>query len=152
LATASTLDDGAARRPSLLPNWSVGHVLTHLARNADGHTRRLEAALQGGEMARYPGGPEQRDREVEQGVGRPAAELLADVAASARRLEETWAQCERAGWPHSNLLAGDRFPTTESPIRRLREVEVHHVDLGLGYTSADWPDPYVRWEPAATRA
>lgn len=33
-----------ARQPSRLPGWSVGHVLTHLARNADAHTRRLEAS------------------------------------------------------------------------------------------------------------
>ena len=31
-------------RPSLLPGWTVGHVLTHLARNADSMTRVLVAA------------------------------------------------------------------------------------------------------------
>ena len=30
------LDDAGARSASLLPGWTVGHVLTHLARNADG--------------------------------------------------------------------------------------------------------------------
>jgi maleylpyruvate isomerase len=35
---------------------------------------------------------------------------------------------------------------SESAPRRLREVEVHHVDLGLDYTPADWTDFYVRWE------
>lgn len=37
---------GAAdmRGPSLLPGWSVGHVLTHVARNADSHIRRTDAA------------------------------------------------------------------------------------------------------------
>ena len=29
------LTDDQAREPSLLPGWSRGHVLTHLARNAD---------------------------------------------------------------------------------------------------------------------
>jgi uncharacterized damage-inducible protein DinB len=35
LATATTLSDAEAREPSLLPGWSRGHVLTHIARNAD---------------------------------------------------------------------------------------------------------------------
>ena len=41
------LDDAAARRPSLLPGWSVGHVLTHIARNADSVVWRLEGAAAG---------------------------------------------------------------------------------------------------------
>ena len=32
LGTASGLDDAQIRRASLLPEWSIGHVLTHLAR------------------------------------------------------------------------------------------------------------------------
>src|SRR5215472_17296509 len=36
LASAATLTDAAAREPSLLPGWTRGHVLTHVARNADG--------------------------------------------------------------------------------------------------------------------
>ena len=29
------------------------------------------------------------------------------------------------------------------PWARLREVEVHHVDLGAGYTPADWSDAFA---------
>jgi maleylpyruvate isomerase len=152
LAGIAAIDDAVARRPSLLPRWSVGHVLTHVARNADGHTRRLEGALEGREVARYPGGSEQREREIEEGAGRLASELIADVRASASRLEEAWERSELAGWPNADLLAADRFPTTDSPIRRLREVEVHHVDLGLGYAPANWPDHYVEWELPVTLA
>jgi maleylpyruvate isomerase len=152
LVRASRIDDATARRPSLLPGWSVGHVLTHVARNADGHSRRLQGALEGREVARYPGGSDQRNREIEDGAGRTALELIADLDASSTRLEETWSRCERGGWPNANLLAADRWPTTGSPIRRLREVEVHHVDLNLGYAAADWPDHYVDWELPLTLA
>lgn len=31
-------------------------------------------------------------------------------------------------------------------MRRLREIEMHHVDLGLGYEPSDWPEDYVTWE------
>lgn len=146
LATAEGLDEDAVRGPSRLPGWTVGHVLMHLARNADGHAHRLEGALRGEEVARYPGGVDQRNGEIAAGAGRSARELADDLARSARRLEEVWDRSERAGWPNAELLATDRWPTSESPLRRLREVEVHHVDLGLGYLPSDWPDDYVDWE------
>lgn len=146
LATLVTIDDATVGRPSRLPGWTIGHVLTHIARNADGHTRRLEGALNGIEVARYPGGPEQREGEIEAGAERTARQLYEDVDESAKRLEATWERSAAAGWPNAQLLATDRFPTTGSPVRRLREVEVHHVDLGLGYEVTDWPDEYVEWE------
>jgi len=33
--------DADVRAPSLLPGWTRGHVLSHIARNADGITRTL---------------------------------------------------------------------------------------------------------------
>ncbi len=146
IATASGIDDDTVRRPSSLPGWTVGYVLTHLARNADGHTHRLEGALRGEDVPRYLGGMPARDRDIELGAGRPAGELAADVADSARRLEDVWARLADAGWPNDHFLGDDKFPPSGSPLRRLREVEVHHVDLGLGYTPADWPDLYLEWE------
>jgi maleylpyruvate isomerase len=140
------LSDEAVTRPSRLPGWTVGHVLTHLARNADGHFRRLEGALRGEEIARYAGGQSQRDQEIEAGALRSGRDLVADVSTSAERLEDVWSRSVIAGWPNRHLLADDNWPTDASPLRRLREVEVHHVDLGLGYTPEDWPEEYVRWE------
>lgn len=152
LETAGRVDDATARQPSGLPGWTVGHVLTHLARNAEGHTRRLEGALQGNDVPRYPGGSEQRDREIEDGAARSAGELLRDLEESIQVLEDVWARSEQAGWPNAELMGDDRFPTTGSPSRRLREVEVHHVDLGLGYQVTDWPDAYVEWDLPSTLA
>jgi maleylpyruvate isomerase len=146
LVTAGTIDDATVGQPSRLPGWTIGHVLTHIARNADGHTRRLEGALNGIEVPRYPGGPAERERDIQAGAARTARQLYEDVDESAQRLEATWARSAAAGWPNAQLLATDHYPTTGSPVRRLREVEVHHVDLGLGYDVTDWPDEYVAWE------
>jgi maleylpyruvate isomerase len=149
-ATVLTIDDETVGLSSRLPGWTVGHVLTHIARNADGHGRRLEGALNGIEVARYPGGPAQREADIEAGARRTARELYLDIDESAKRLQEIWARSVAAGWPNAELVAADHYPTTGSPVRRLREVEVHHVDLGLGYEVTDWPDEYVEWElPAA---
>jgi len=146
LANAQELADDQVRAPSRLPGWSVGHVLTHLARNAEGHARRLEAALAGQDLPRYPGGSSQRDVDIAAGADRSAAELAADLAGTAGQLEEVWASSAAAGWPHAELRGHDSWPTTASPSRRLREVEVHHADLGLGYEPGDWPDEYIEWE------
>lgn len=146
VATAHGLTDDVVAGPSLMPGWTVGHVLTHVARNADGHARRLDGALDGHEVPRYPGGQEEREADIEAGAPRSAGDLAADVAESAERLEDVWARSVAAGWPHRDLMADDRWPTPESTWRRLREVEVHHVDLGLLYGPEDWPEGYVAWE------
>ena len=31
-------------------------------------------------------------------------------------------------------------------LSRIREVEIHHVDLGVGYSPAAWPAPFVTRE------
>jgi maleylpyruvate isomerase len=72
--------------------------------------------------------------------------ILDDVEQSAHRLEAVWAASEEAGWPHADLGGGDDWPVPESPVHRLREVEMHHVDLGAGYEPPDWPPAYVAWE------
>jgi maleylpyruvate isomerase len=143
---AQRMTDARVRSASRLPGWTIAHVLTHIARSADGHVRRLEGALRGEDVARYPGGPAQREREIAEGSGRSAAEIVADLATAQHRLEEAWGRSEAARWPHAELRADDHWPTTASPVRRLREVEVHHVDLGVGYEPSDWPEDYVAWE------
>jgi maleylpyruvate isomerase len=146
LQQISGLTDEQVRQPSRLPDWTVGHVLTHLARNAEGHALRLEGALLGEEVARYPGGGVQRDKDSEEGAGRSAAALIEDVALTNARIEEVWQRSEEAGWPNTQLFGADRWPITASPSRRLREVEIHHVDLGLGYEASSWSDEYAAWE------
>jgi hypothetical protein len=70
--SAGQMADADCRGPSLLPGWSRGHVLAHWARNADGQSRMLLAAMYGEIAGQYPGGDAQRDREIN-AVRRPAA-------------------------------------------------------------------------------
>lgn len=146
LAAVEGMSDEQVCRPSRLPGWTMAHVLTHIARNADGHGRRLEAALRGEELARYPGGSQQRSSEITDGSQRRAHEIVSDLSAAEVRLEDVWERSVAAGWPHRDLLSGDHWATIASPSRRLREVEMHHVDLGIGYEPSDWPEDYVSWE------
>ncbi len=143
LTKASAGDDWATR-PSLLPGWTVGHVLTHLARNADSHVRILEAAAAGGHVEQYDGGRKAREAGIEAGAHRSVDELVDDVRSSAARLEGVWASLPDGVWDgHGFNADGDRWPCAALPFHRWREVEVHQVDLGLGASWADWPEDYV---------
>ena len=133
LADIADLSDDVARRPSLLPGWSVGHLLTHIARNADSMTWRLEGAALGELRDQYPGGLEQRSSDIENGAGRPAAELVADVRQSADALERTMAELPPAAWDApSRTSRGVVEDSRDAALSRWREVVVHHGDLGLG--------------------
>jgi maleylpyruvate isomerase len=139
----SGLTDDEAREPSLLPNWTRGHVLTHLARNAEGGTRLLNWALTGIPSHEYPS-VEERAAAIEAGAGRPAAVLIADVRATAEALADVAAKLPPDAWP--NLVTwttGERTPADLVVRSRLAEVLIHHVDLDLGFGPASWPAPFV---------
>jgi maleylpyruvate isomerase len=147
LARVAQLTDEHARQPSLLPDWSVGHVIAHLARNADSHVRMFDAAARGEVAWQYPSAGFRAD-EIEAGAVLPAGELVADLRTSIERLEHVWATASPATWAGEGLNAQGPVPIDDLPFRRWREAEVHHADLGLGYTPADWPADYVKLELA----
>ncbi len=146
VADLEGLTDEVARRPSLLPDWTVAHTLTHIARNADGHVLMLHAAARGEVGAQYPGGIEQRNADIDAGGDRSAAALVADVRDSNARLEAAWLAMTDGGWQGEGLSVFGPVPINDLPFRRWREVVVHHSDLGLTYSWRDWPADYVRLE------
>ena len=145
-AALGELTADEARAPSLLPGWSIGHVLTHLARNADSHTQMLAAAARGDRAVQYPGGMAQRTADIEAGAGRPVDALVADVHETHAALEAAWAASTPAVWATEGETVTGPVVLTDLPFRRWREVCVHHADLGLAFTWADWPADYVRLE------
>jgi maleylpyruvate isomerase len=139
LSSLQGLTDADARQPSLLPSWTRAHVLTHLARNADGQGRMLEGTLNDELVAQYPGGAEGRAAEIEAGVDRPARELVDDVTRSAETLFALWERMTSDAWMRPTLAIVGQRPAVRSVWARCRETEIHHVDLDLGYTPHDWP-------------
>ena len=87
VARTEDITDAEARAPSRLPGWSVGHVLTHIARNGDSVARRLEGVARGEIVDQYPGGYEGRAADIERGAHRPAPELVADLLATHERID-----------------------------------------------------------------
>jgi maleylpyruvate isomerase len=140
------------RQPSLLPGWSVGHVLTHVARNADSHTRRSEAAVRGEIIDQYPGGFEGRAAEIESGSHRPAAVIIADVASSGEALMALWGTLPDVAWNRPvRAVSGREFRLGQMRTRRWQEVWIHLIDLGTGPTFLDWPDDFVEDRLVAMR-
>ncbi|MEU7754736.1 maleylpyruvate isomerase family mycothiol-dependent enzyme [Micromonospora sp. NPDC049171] len=142
LRTAASFDAADLAGASLLPGWTRGHVLAHLARNADGLVNLLTAARTGTDLPMYAS-LAARNADIETGSGRPPAEHLDDlrrtadlfVEAVAAMPAEAWAATVRARlgpWPAALLVWG-----------RLRELEVHHLDLAADYGAADWSDTFA---------
>ncbi|MGI9031815.1 MAG: maleylpyruvate isomerase family mycothiol-dependent enzyme [Ilumatobacteraceae bacterium] len=149
----TTLDEALAdgrldvARPSRLPDWTVGHVLTHLARNADSMVRVLEAAGRGEVVDRYPGGTAGRNAEIEAGHARPATEQVDDVRRTIWRLDQAWAAPPHEAWEgRGREASGSELAVRYLPAARRREVEVHLVDLDIGAEPDGWPTEFVRLE------
>jgi maleylpyruvate isomerase len=127
--------------PSLCTGWTRGHVLTHVARNADGIALTLAGALRGEIVERYPDGWDARNAAIDAGAGRPFAELAADVRNSAGRLEDALSAVERAGgW---ELETEHGHPAADWPFARWKEVEIHRLDLAAGYGPDQWPPAMI---------
>ena len=138
---AGTLDVSAA---SLLPDWTIGHVITHITHSGDGHLRMLDAAVVGEVGQQYPGGREQRNSGIERGATRAASEQVDDLRRSIAALEARWAMMP--DWSGTGVSMGGDVSIVDLPFLRVREVAIHHVDLGLGFTFDDLPDVYLRDE------
>ena len=152
LATAEQFDDAAVREPSLLPGWSRGHVLTHLARNADALVRLLTWAATG-TVTRMYASPEVRQEEIEAGVGRSAEQVLTDLRESCERFTVQAARLGPEQWsvPIEPRRGGPQ-PAAWVTWWRLEEVLVHHVDLDAAYSPAHWPSTFTEPELAMVAA
>ncbi|OKJ70960.1 maleylpyruvate isomerase family mycothiol-dependent enzyme [Streptomyces sp. CB02460] len=138
LGAIGKLDDAALSEPSRLPGWSRGHVIAHLSRNADA----LANVLRG--LPMYADS-ETRDRDIERDAPRSHAAQLADLTATAARFVE--AAAEPADWSRTvTLRNGVTDSASRVPFRRRGEVELHHVDLGVGYELEDLPDEFTARE------
>ncbi|MGW0363534.1 maleylpyruvate isomerase family mycothiol-dependent enzyme [Streptomyces sp. NPDC002990] len=140
LTAVAKLDKAALAEESHLPGWSRGHILAHLARNADA----LVNVFEGRPM--YESATA-RDADIERDAGRTLEEHLTDVRDSAARF---LAVAERPqDWSRTvELRNGVTDLAANVPFRRLVEVELHHVDLNIGYELSDLPEEFTAREIA----
>ncbi|MFJ1645112.1 maleylpyruvate isomerase family mycothiol-dependent enzyme [Streptomyces sp. NPDC088258] len=135
LGAAAALDNAAVAEPSRLPGWSRGHVLAHIARNADALLNVLEGRPMYADAAT-------RDADIERGAPRSLAVQLADVRNTADRFRHS---ADRpADWSRVvTLRNGVTDTAARVPFRRWVEIELHHVDLGIGRDLEDLSEEFT---------
>ncbi|MPZ85749.1 MAG: maleylpyruvate isomerase family mycothiol-dependent enzyme [Actinophytocola sp.] len=134
------LDDGRMHEPSRLPGWSRAHVITHLARNADGFVNLLTWARTGVEHAMYPSTAD-RDADIEEGAVRLAQVVHEDLRAASDRFAVASDRLSDSQWLAT--VAGRAsmvFPAADIPTMRLFELWVHMIDLDVSVGFDDIPD------------
>lgn len=128
----AALDDTAAHAPSRLAGWSRGHVVSHLARNADGLVNLLTWGRTGVEHPMYAS-PTDRDADIEEGAHRLVQVQVEDLHAADARFEFAAEQLTANDWQATvTNRQGRQVSVAVVPWMRLVEVLVHLSDLDLG--------------------
>ncbi|MCQ4081080.1 maleylpyruvate isomerase family mycothiol-dependent enzyme [Streptomyces sp. RB6PN25] len=140
----AALDDTGVRAPSLLSGWTRGHVLSHLACQVPALERLLEWARTGVETPQYAD-RQARGAEIAAGAGRPAALLVADVRETAAHFQRSIEELPGPAWKATiKPFTGETCTPQRVLVIRLRELELHHIDLRLGYGFTDIPETALR--------
>ncbi|HEX3782282.1 MAG TPA: maleylpyruvate isomerase family mycothiol-dependent enzyme [Pseudonocardiaceae bacterium] len=130
----SALDEGTAHGPSLLPGWTRRHVISHLARNADGLVNLLIWARTGIEHPMYPSAAD-RDADIEEGSRRLLQIIQEDLGAASTRFFTAADKLPATAWSNTvSHRTANALPAAVIPWLRLTELLVHTVDLDLGVT------------------
>ncbi len=139
LRTVDALDDATFATPSLLPDWTVGHVVAHLALNGEALAGALDGVASGVARPMYAS-QEGRNADIaELGVA-PAGDLRSRLLASTELFDREVSDLPDDKWQTiiERTPGKPAFSARSTVLMRLREVEIHHADLGVGYTAADW--------------
>ena len=143
-AAVQDLDPHAVTEPTRLSGWHRGHLIAHVARNADALRNLLTWARTGVETPMYPDA-ERRASQIEAGAARPLAEQVADLLQADAMLAEAVSTMPDEAWTVPVRTArGRQVMAAEVPWMRTREVWVHGVDLGTGCAFDDQPADLTR--------
>jgi maleylpyruvate isomerase len=125
---------------SLLPGWTRAHVVAHLALNAEGLAGALLGVREHRQVPMYAS-QDDRDQDIETLAGEDPSVIRERFLAGATLVGEEIAELpdNLAGTRIDRTPGGRTFAAGAVPGMRLREVEIHHVDLDNGYSRASWP-------------
>jgi maleylpyruvate isomerase len=135
--------------PSLLPEWTRAHVVAHLALNAEGMARALHGVVVDDLESSVPrtmyDSDAKRASDIAELATADPTELRNRLLAATTAFNEAMAALPPAGWEGrvERTPGGRSVPTSAVPGMRLREVEIHHVDLGAGYATRDWSSDFA---------
>lgn len=140
IRTVDSLSDEQWGEPSVLPGWTRGHVVAHLALNAEGFNRALDGIQDGKSQAIYDSDGS-RDTAIEELATADPAAIRDRYFAATTRLRHTFGALTSDQWEERVTRVPDapEWPVATLPTFRRREVEIHHADLACSYSAADWP-------------
>lgn len=149
LRILDTLTDAGRREPSLLPGWTRGHVVAHVAHVGLAAASVLDEMRRGRDPVYYPS-PERRAADIEElAIGDLDRLRTVSLEAAGRFREALDAVLERGVDALADRRArtfpdaGRTMDVHETVLTRWREVEIHHADLAGGYGPADWPSSFT---------
>jgi maleylpyruvate isomerase len=87
---------------------------------------------------------EARDADIEELAAAAPDELRERFLAATGRFGEALEAMHEPDWEgrFERTPGGPDFALRNVVLMRLREVEIHHADLGAGYTADDWPPDF----------
>ncbi|MGD9958724.1 maleylpyruvate isomerase family mycothiol-dependent enzyme [Nocardioides sp.] len=138
------LPDAAWAAPSGLPEWTRAHVIAHLTLNAEGLAGAL-AGLARGESVPMYATQEARDSDIAGLAAERPAAVRQRCLASTSIFVQSVAGVPDDAWHQlvERVPGGRTFPASGAITMRLREVEIHHADLDVGYTPDDWSSDFA---------
>jgi maleylpyruvate isomerase len=143
--TVDSLDDEVWARPSLLPGWSVAHVVAHLALNGEALAGAIVGVVERRPVTMYRS-QDARDGDIAALGASEPADVRDRLLAAVTRMEAALGALpsDLGGTKVERTPGSGRFfPVGAVASMRLREVEIHHADLAVGYSPADWPAEFV---------
>jgi maleylpyruvate isomerase len=141
LATVGGLEDEAYAASSALPGWTRAHVVAHLTLNGEGLATALDGVRRGRQVPMYRS-DDARDADIADLATAAPAELRERLTASCHAYAAAWdALPEQSRSTRIERVAGSplTFSAAATLGMRLRETEVHHVDLASAYDRSQWP-------------
>lgn len=135
------------REPSLLPGYSRGHVVAHLINKTRAHVLVFEGAAAGEVRRLHPVGHDP-DAAATDGSRRSSDAFSADLHDAFQDLERAWDTLADDLWDRQAVMMAGPRAMHEVVAHHLRNVEVHHVDLDIGYGPSEWPAEFVEAELA----
>ncbi len=142
--TVDSLDDEQLGDPSALPAWSRGHVVAHLALNSEGLAGVLHGRIEGEPRTMYAS-DEARTADIDALASADRSELRERFLAGTTLLSDAIDRLPDEYWTETfeRTPGGRVIRFSAIPGMRLREVEIHHVDLDAGFSPSGWSSEFA---------
>ena len=142
--TVDSLVDHQYAESSQLPGWTRAHVVAHLALNAEGLAGVLHSAHLGRPQPMYAS-PESRDADIDALAAEAPTVVRERFLTATGRYSEALEAMAEGDWDgrFERTPGGQSIALGNVPLMRVREVEIHHADLGAGYSADDWPGDFT---------